>query len=183
MAWFLQQRKDRSGRSVLFKEKTAYEIRDERWRYYDFTPQQVGNWTGEWFDYPDISASNQFLFITTNSFNMSNQFRRAVTLRLPLNQLQNYAALNYLFFDVTNVGSLRPVQGARDVMHIGTHLNTGTLRVFVWPDAGGNIQFKDFAVDAWVRGGASCPGPDGNDWLGFVDGRITAAWASGARQG
>jgi len=68
-------------------------------------------------------------------------------------------------------------------MHIGSHLNLGALRVFAWKDGVGTFQTKDFTVQPWVRGGAASPGPDGRDWLGFVDGRITAAWNSGTTQG
>ncbi len=153
------------------------------WRYYDFTPQGVGNWSQEWFDYPDIAASSGSLFISTNCFSQANQFRRSVALRLSLDELRSYAPLNYRYFDRTEVGSLRLTQGAANTMYIGTHLNLGALRVFSWIDGDANYQTKDFSIQPWVRGGASSPGPDGRDWLGFVDGRITAAWAAGPSQG
>jgi V8-like Glu-specific endopeptidase len=183
MIWFLQHVKDATGNTVRLAVAHGADIAAERWRYYDFTPQGVGNWSQEWFDYPDIAASSQNLFITTNSFNMSNQFQRAVVLRIPLNELQTYSALNYHFFNRTDIGSLRLTQGAAGTMYIGGHANTSSLRVYSWPDAVTNIATKNFTVDAWNRGGAAAPGPDGRDWLGFVDGRITGAWASGDSQG
>jgi len=183
MVWFLQHVKDATGNTVRLAVAQGDDIRQERWRYYDFTPQGVGNWSQEWFDYPDVAASAGSLFVTTNCFNMSDRFTRSVVLRFSLDELSRYAALNYQHFNRTDVGSLRLVQGASNVMYIGTHANVGTLRVFAWADGSGSYQNKDFRVDAWVAGGATGPGPDGNDWLGFVDGRVTAGWATGANQG
>lgn len=183
LVWFLQHSKDATGNTVRLAVAAGNDIAQERWRYYDFTPQAVGNWAQEWFDYPDLAASSQFLFITTNSFSLSDQFKRSVALRIPLQELSTYAAINYRVFHQTGVGSLRPTQGPGDTMYIGSHLNTGTLRVFGWSDAATTVQTKSFNVQPWVRGGASAPGEDGNDWLGAVDGRITAAWSTGNQQG
>ena len=183
MVWFLQYSKNSTGNTVRVAVAHGVDIAAERWRYYDFTPQGVGNWTGEWFDYPDLGVSDGSLFITTNCFNMSSQFQRSVALRLSLDQLKNYAALDYQYFDRSDVGSLRLAQGQGNTMYIGSHLNLGALRVFAWTDGNNNYQNKDFTIQSWVRGGATSPGPDGRDWLGYVDGRITAAWNSGNRQG
>lgn len=68
-------------------------------------------------------------------------------------------------------------------MHLGAHASTASLRVFAWPDSSTSVQDKTFSVHPWIRGGAAARCPDGRDWLGFVDGRITAAWQAGSRQG
>ncbi len=182
MVWFLQYRKDSTGNTVRLAVAHGSDIADERWRYYDFTPQNVGDWSQEWFDYPDLAASQGNLFITTNCFSLADQFRRSVAIRLSLDELRNYAALSYRYFDRTDVGSLRPTQGAGATMYLGSHLNLGALKVFSWSDGSNTYQNKDFTIQPWISGGASCPGPDGRDWLGFVDGRITAAAAHGSNQ-
>ncbi len=183
MVWFLQHGKDTTGNTVRLAVAKGADIAAERWRFYDFTPQSVGNWTGEWFDYPDLAYSNQHLFVTTNSFTLADAFARSVAMRIPLNELANYAALNYRHFNRTDVGSLRPTQGTGNTMYIGTHANTASIRMYAWADGSNDIQTKNFAVQSWVRGGASAPCPDGRDWLGSVDGRITAAWSAGDTQG
>ena len=183
MVWYLQYSNDATGNTVRIAVASGDDIRNEAWRYYDFTPQEVGGWSGEWFDYPDISHSNQFLFLTTNCFSSTDQFRRSVMLRLPLDELRSYSALNYRYLDRTDVGSLRPTQNAGDTMYVGAHRSTGRIRVYRWADNDTSVQNKEFDVQPWVRGGARAPGPDGRDWLGFSDGRITAAWSQGRTQG
>jgi V8-like Glu-specific endopeptidase len=180
MIWFLQYVNDGNGNLVRIAVASGADIANERWRYYDFTPQNVGNWTGEWFDYPDLAYSNSHLFVTTNCFTTAaSSFTRAVCLRIPLEQLRTYGALNYHYFDRTDVGSLRPTQGAGNTMYIGTHESLNSLRVYQWDDASTNIQQKSFGVRQWVRGYTS---PTTQlQWLNNIDGRITGAWANGSR--
>lgn len=183
MVWFLQYGKDTTGNTVRLAVAAGADIAAERWRFYDFTPQDVGSWANEWFDYPDLAHSDQHLFVTTNCFTLTNSFARSVCLRIPLSELATYAALNYRYFDLTDLGSLRPAQGARGTMYIGAHESTASIRVYSWADAATNVPSKSFAVQSWVRGGAAAACPDGRDWLGFVDGRITGAWTAGSAQG
>lgn len=181
MVWFLQYVNDGNGNLVRIAVASGADIAAERWRYYDFTPQNVGNWTGEWFDYPDLAYSNSHLFVTTNCFTNANAFARAVCFRIPLEQLRTYGALNYHYFARTDVGSLRPTQGAANTMYIGTHESLNKLRVYQWDDASTNIQQKSFSVRQWVRGYTA---PSSQlAWLNNIDGRITGAWANGNRLG
>lgn len=181
MVWFLQYVNEGTGNLVRLAVASGADIASERWRYYDFTPQNVGNWTGEWFDYPDLGHSNSHLFVTTNSFTPANAFARAVCMRIPLEQLRTYAALNYHYFDRADVGSLRPTQGAADTMYIGTHESVNSIRVYQWGDAATTIQQKSFSVRQWVRGYTSSTSQI--QWLNNIDGRITGAWVNGNRPG
>jgi V8-like Glu-specific endopeptidase len=182
MVWFLQHGRNNTGNTIRLAVAKGNDITNERWRVYDFTPQSVGDWQGEWFDYADLAYSNQHLFLTTNSFDFSDRFKRSVAIRIPLAQLASYASINYRHLSRTDVGSLRPTQLSGDAMYIGTHANAGAIRVIRWRDAETTTQTKNFNVQTWSRG-CSAPGPDGRDWLGAVDGRITGAWAAGGRQG
>lgn len=145
--------------------------------YHDFRPGGFNPaWAGEWFDYNSAALSNEYLYITSNVFDgATNVWRRAVVMRLPLNELATGAALAFSYFATTTNGSLRCTQGARDVMYFGSHNSLTSLRLFKWPE-NGNITNTDVAVTPWMGGTYNAPGPDGNNWLSRCDPRITGAW-------
>lgn len=180
MIWFLQYVKDANGNTVRVAVAKGNDIPTQQWRFYSFTPQNVGGWNNEWFDYPELAVSAEFLYITINTFTtQTNSFTRAVILRLPLNELAAYQGFNYRYFDTDQNFSLRPTHGAIGTMYFGSHVTTNTIRVFTWLESSTSISSDDVAVDVWSSGARVAPGPDGRDWLGRVDSRITAAWASG----
>ena len=179
MFWFLQHVKDGTGNTGRLAVAQGDDIRNQQWRYYDFTPKGVGDWDNEWFDYPDLAVGEKYLYITTNVFSTSPvQFTRTVILRLPLDKLAAYEPFSYNYFDTTQNGSLRPTQGASDTMYFGTHVNRDTLRVFSWPENSDTISSDDVTVDIWSNAVRVAPGPDGRDWLGRIGPRVTAAWRS-----
>ncbi len=184
MIWFLQYVNNATGNTGRIAVAHGADIPAQNWRIYDFTPQGVGGWTGEWFDFPDLAVSGNFLYVTTNLFTTSTDtFTRAVILRLPLQQLADYAALDLNFFESTNDFSLRPTQGAAGVMYFANHVSLSSLRVFTWDEANPSLTSRNVGVQAWSNATRSAPGPDNRDWLGRVDARITAAWRSGGRIG
>lgn len=179
MCWFLQYIKDNTGNTARLAVAKGADITNQRWRYYDFTPQNVGNWQNEWFDYPDLAYSDSSLYITTNAFSISGGFTRTVALRLPLARLAAYQGFSYSYYDTNQVGSLRATQGASKTMYLAAHRNLSTLRVLTWPEGSNTIQLTDVGVRSWSDSTRVAPAPDGNDWLGRADGRITAASVTG----
>jgi hypothetical protein len=183
MIWFLQYIEAGGANTARVAVAQGADIAAEQWRYYDFTPQGVGNWANEWFDYPDLATGDDFLYVTTNAFSPAGSFTRAVVLRLPLADLAAYQGFTYNFFDTTQFGSLRPTLGATDTMYFGTHLSLAAMHIFTWPENSTTISATDVPVEPWSNGARSAPGPDGRDWLGRVDRRVTGAWASGGQIG
>ncbi len=180
MVWYLQYVQDGSGNTGRLAVAQGADIAAQQWRYYDFTPQNVGNWGNEWFDYPELAVGDGFLYVTTNVFSTPPfNFTRALILRLPLDKLAAYQGFTYNYFDTNQNGSLRPTHGATDTMYFGSHVATNMLRVFTWPESSTTITSDDVAVQVWSNATRVAPGPDGRDWLGRVDPRITAAWRSG----
>jgi len=177
MIWLLQYSADATGNILRVAVATGNDIPAQNWRYYDFSPKSVGNWSGEWFDYPDLSLSSKYLYVSSNAFGVNNgPFKRAMMLRLPLDKLKAYAALNYNYYNTTTYGGLRGVQGATGTMYFAAHKNVSTLTVFSWPESSTTVTPKDVTVQTWDRTTCIAPGPDGRDFLGFADSRITAAW-------
>ena len=178
MAWFLQYISDANGENTIrLAVAHGADIPTQQWRYYDFTPQGIGGWNNEWFDYPDLAVGNDNLYITTNAFSAAGSFTRSVILRIPLSELAAYQSLNLDSWDTTQHGSLRLSQGAGTTMYFASHNNAGSLRVFSWPEANTNITFDDVAVTVWPISGAR-PG-----WTGRSDPRITAGWLSNGELG
>jgi hypothetical protein len=184
MFWYLQYVQDGTGNTGRLAVAQGPDIATQQWRFYDFTPRGVGNWSNEWFDFPALAVGEKYLYITTNVFSTPPfQFTRAVILRLPLDKLAAYQGFTFDYFDTTQDGSLRPTPGAADTMYFGTHVNPSTIRVFSWPENGTTVSSNDVAVEVWSNAPRVAPGPDGRDWLGRADPRMTAAWLSGEEIG
>jgi hypothetical protein len=180
MIWFLQYVEDGDGNTVRVAVAKGNDIATQQWQFYDFSPQGIGGWNEEWFDYPDLAVSDDFLYVTTNTFSTPPySFTRAVILRLPLAELSAYQPLNFDYFETNQGFSFRPTQGATGTMYFGSNVSTNSVRVYTWPESSNTISVDDVAVQVWNNVTRVAPGPDGRDWLGRVDQRISGAWASG----
>jgi hypothetical protein len=196
MIWLLQysrwagQRPNQSSTENIHRLAVAAgdDIRAQRWRFYDLRPAVIGASSNEWFDYPDLAVSNDFLYLTTNAFETggNTRFTRSIVARMPLRQLRNYEPVQVEFVAPPDAGTLKLARGAASTMYFATHVRAGSaqyVRAYSWPDATNAIQFDDVLVQRWNPGASAAPGPDGNDWLGRRDGRITAAWFVNNRLG
>jgi hypothetical protein len=175
--WLLQYIRGSDGTNVFrLAVKRGASLNNNSWYWWDFSPPGVNrDWTGLWFDYPDMALSTNHLWVTFNAFSGSS-WRRAVVFKFPLDTLASGASLGYGWWSTTDNGSLRLTQGAGDTMYWGSHTSTSQLRLFRWEDGGNNISFWNIGVNAWSAGGYTANGPDGRNWLGRCDSRITAAW-------
>ncbi|MGZ5397003.1 MAG: hypothetical protein ACXWEI_16615 [Mycobacterium sp.] len=154
------------------------------WYWWDISPATLnGQWTNVWFDYPDAALTNDHLWLTFNVFNASDQWQRAAVMKFPLATIANAGTLVFNAWTTTQNGSIRLTQGAGQTMYFGSHINTSTLRVFRWEDAGNSINWWDVNVAAWTSGNFTSLAPNGVDWLGRVDARITGAWVAQNRIG
>ena len=184
MIWYLQYINDSNGNTGRIAVAQGSDITSQQWRIYDLTPQSVGGWNQEWFDYPAITVSDDFLYFTTNLFTTTtNSYTRTLGMRIPLAELAAYQPLSLDFFDTNTAFSLRPTRGAVGTMHFGSTISNTTLRVLTWPENSLSISVDDVAIQFFSNAQRVAPGPDGRDWLGRVDQRITGAWKSGNQLG
>jgi hypothetical protein len=154
------------------------------WRWWDFSPGALNPaWKTLWFDYPDIAESDGAIWLTSNVYDSSDAWKRAVVLKLSTPSMVAGGTLSYRSWSTTRHGSLRLVQGARDAMYFGSQNGTSGLRVFEWKDASANVAYWDVAVTQWSDGPFSSRGPGGVEWLSRCDDRITGAWLAGRRLG
>ncbi len=175
--WLLQYVRDDAGANVLrVAVKKAGTMDTDAWWWWDFAPATTNSsWAGEWFDFPDLELSANCLYVTTNSF-AGEAWRRSVVFRLPLQALADRSPLQYRYWNTTQYFALRCVRGASSVMHFAALNPPGRVRLYSWPEANAGPTARNVSVSAWSGGQYSAPGPDGTNWLGRCDDRITAAW-------
>lgn len=146
---------------------------------YTTTPTDVDpTWTNQWWDYPHLSVSDNYLYITTNVFNAANAFVRMVLLRWPLEALQTCSAFTYSYWTSTSGWAWTPVQGATTTMYLGDHISTSVFRVYRQPEDEATLYWVDRDIPAWtttVRDG-TCTVLGGSNPCARADHRITAGW-------
>ena len=140
------------------------------------------DWSDEWFDYNHAALSNNYLYLGTNVFSVSNdKWTRSVIMKISIEDLKGKDVVFIEFVNTTFDGSLRCTLGAKDTMHILARNKRSRIRVYSWPETLGNdkkISGQDIEVRPWQEGDYSAIGPDGKNWLCRCDGRITGAWVS-----
>ncbi len=179
-AWLLQYRRNNAGVNV---QRLAIKLGDTLnnnagWYWWDFSPGDLrDDWADFWFDYPDLAISDDFLYFTSNVFE-NRSFRGAAVVRISLDDLITKAGFSYRHFTTTANGSLRLTQGAGPVMYWFSHEDRDTVRLFEWAENSNQINWYDRNISQF--NGATpytpAPGPDGRDWMGFMDWRHTGAW-------
>ena len=181
--WLLQYIKSGSGAGdtggfrIAVYDNTRGVISGSGWHSYTFHPSQVGGpATGEWFDYPHLAVSSNFLYIAINVFTTTTDtWTRTVMIRLPLHQLRAGVAVPITYLSWTSNFNFTPVQGAKDVMYWASQLSGTTMTIFRWPDDSGSVSTFNRTVTAWTAGGLHlCPSSDGNDFCQRSDNRINA---------
>jgi hypothetical protein len=150
------------------------------WTFWDVKPTDINPaWTGLWFDYPDMAESTDHLYISSNVFDSSDTWQRAVVLRFPLADLVAGGALSRQSWTTTQVASPRFAIGSTDTMWFASHGSSSTdLTIFSWPDDSPSVSEWDVSIGAWNESGYSSKGPGNAEWLSRADGRITGAWRS-----
>src|SRR6266542_1900725 len=134
--WLLQYVRDDAGTNVLrVAAKKAGTMDTDAWWWWDFAPATTNSaWAGEWFDFPDLELSANYLYVTTNSF-AGEAWRRSVVFRLPLQALADRSPLQYRYWNTTQYFALRCVRGAGSVMHFAALNPPGRVRLYSWPEA------------------------------------------------
>lgn len=178
--WLLQYAKTTTGNTLRLAIKQGETLHDNDWFWWDLIPSQVNSqWQNEWFDYNHAALSDNFLYVVSNAFTITDdKWTRSVVFRLSLADLSQGTNLTIQFFQSTENFSLRCVNGARDVMYFGSNQVNGQLRLFRWPEQETTATLVDLTIAPWRGGRYSAPGPDNADWLSRCDPRITGAWLS-----
>jgi hypothetical protein len=196
LIWLLQYTTDTKGnvvRIAVESDGNGQEITGRFRTYYTFSPAALAGtetWPDLWFDYPAMTRSGEFLYLTLNAFNAGpdkvlgtkdDLFERSVMLRMPLSELAGLKKFKYRRFTTTDF-SLKPTFDGEHTLMAACHLNLRKLRVFSWPEDRTTLTSEDLEVQQWTgsRGESAAPSPEsegGHDWLGRSDPRVVAGWS------
>ncbi len=179
--WFLQYIKSGSGAGdkgsirIALWNSNVQNISNVGWYTYTYDPTDFGGAGGEWFDYPHIALSNDYLYIAINVFTTTtDQWTRTLMIRLPLREMRYQQAFAPVYFQSTNYFNFTPVQGAKDVMYFASQVNGNSMVLFRWPETAGVSLFGK-GITPYLAGGThNCPAVGGNDWCQRSDNRIGA---------
>jgi len=196
MVWLLQYANDQPDHKDSNMLRLAYAkgrdaIGREEWKYVDLHPGDFGQ-PGEWFDYPSISVSSKYVFITVNVFpGATNQSAEAMIWRIPLSEL----AAGSVTMPITAWSSsgtwpsastgrskfafgTRCTSGADLIMYCGSNL-ANAIRITTFDDdkdpESVDVSLADFT---YMGLDGTALSPDGSNWAGGGDSRILAAWVA-----
>lgn len=168
--WIQMYLPDASGNNAirLLVAKGPVQLANGTFSSWDLTPQQLGAPSGVFYDNPKVSSSDNFLYLEVSSYSATS-FVRSTVLRLALDDLAAGGALPYDYF---LPGRFSPgfTEGARGTMYFASHLTTGTLRLYSWPESVGSsgITNVDVPHHPYPRSlPYSCPrsgGSASSDW-------------------
>jgi hypothetical protein len=171
--WILQYVKDQSGSNVIRLAFTRDADFPGGWSFWEVSPKTLdASWTGVWFDYPDAALTAENLYVTFNVFNAAGQWKRAVVMRFPLATIARRGSLTVQHWSTTGAGSLRLTQGADCTMYWGSRTGLTEVTLFAWADGQTAVNTWKIPV-ARTNTTISSNAPNGVDWLGRADSRIT----------
>lgn len=149
--------------------------------YYDISAAVAGYGPGNWIDYPQLSCSDRWLYLSGNVFTASGGYAGSMVVRLGLAQMAlGVSAPAEAFVPISS--SPRCSYGLDDTMFIAGHLSTTSLRIHTWPDSGARTSV-DRTINTWYPGMTPQPGPDSVDFLQRCDNRITTGYHNVAEVG
>lgn len=160
------------------------------WTLYDISPTTLNSsWTSNVFDYPQISMSNKYLYISANRFsqwnltNGNSEFEGPVMMRIDQDLLtKGIASIPMEFMYATPPTEVfTPAKGANGTMYWATHISdevrNSTMRVYMWNDDSSVIQWTERNIPFWNQSNSfHCRSPDGFNWCEGSDTRITTGW-------
>lgn len=188
VVWISQYRRNATENTLRIAANRNATLADADWHWWDLVPTTVDpSFTNEWFDYNHVALSDNYLYIGTNMYatTQDEPWTRSLVLRLPLTDLAAGGKLAFDLIESTTHGSLRCTAGATDTMYIvAQSADLLGLHIWEWPERGVATE-ADVAVTTWVDGVNGYPSscPDGTEWLGRCDDRITGAWIRGTQLG
>lgn len=160
------------------------------WTFYDISPAILNSsWTDNVLDYPQISLSNRYLYISANRFSEWNltigfgEFEGPIMMRIDRDLLSKGTSNIPIEFMSARPPTevFTPVKGANDIMYWATHISddvrNSTMGVYMWGDDSSAIQWTDRSIPFWNQSNSFyCKSPDGFNWCEGSDTRITTGW-------
>lgn len=182
--WFMQHGADANGGAFRLAVASTSDILKDfssAWTYWDFRASDFGLGTDD-MDYPDLSFSDNYLFLSTDAMGTGGR----LVARLPLKDLAAGGGLGFQYTDPTKAKTAwgaHLVQGSADGALWAGHQDNSHLQLFSMPDAGSTYSSTIIPVATWPNGALASAGPNGNDWLQKDNSFPDFAVIGGARDG
>ncbi len=154
---------------------TPGQVASNSWSYTDITSDALG-YQGIFMDYPALAVGSDSVFLTFNGF-LPAGFVHSTAVRIPLTVLSGQTN-SVSSFNTNQAGTLHPAQSVGTDGYIVGHRNSSTLVVYRWPAGSGPSSFT-VAHASYNGRNYSSSTPDGFNWLGRVDDRVTGATVTG----
>jgi hypothetical protein len=145
------------------------------WHYYDLEA-----YPGYFYNFSDLTLSNDFLYITTNGFTSAGTWTDSFMFRWPLDPLLAGEDFSYIYFDPHHFG-LRAVHGATETIFWAAHNSTSQVGVYTLEEESETVYLSNINLsNPWYDNARVCQGPDGKNWCGGlgIAGRILTGWVS-----
>ncbi len=175
--WLLQYRVEGDGN--IFRVAVSSTGAPGTWTWWDTAPTDIdAGWSGLWFDYPDLIAGPDHLWVSFNLYRVSDSgWQRAVVMRYELAALAARGALERAAWSTERSGGLRFARGAGPTMWFTGHGDDAeTVHLFSWAAGDQHVDEFTATVTPWNETDYASIVPDGADWLARTDGRITGCW-------
>ncbi len=159
------------------------DLLNNTWYLYDWTPASFGYGNGWWLDFPDLTVSDNYLYLVTKVHPLEAdkdepKVPRNIIARFPLDPLSRGEGFEYSYAWVDLQG-VSCTDGATNVMYFGAHVSNSVLRVYSWPESSGVLNWTDVEHGPYNTGPMYAPSPDGLNFAGWADDWIWGAWRAG----
>jgi hypothetical protein len=146
------------------------------WCFWNWYPTNFNSsWTNQWWDYPHLALSNDYLYFTSNMF--ASSYTRSVLGRASLDTLRSCGSLSFTYWTTTG-GTWTPVQGARETMYLGRTSTSSTFSVWAQPESSTTLSGYNRTIPSWTTGGMICTLPNGNNPCARSDNRVQSGWVA-----
>ncbi len=140
-------------------------IANQNFSWFTIDPQANGGQAaGVWWDFPEMTTSNDHMWFTTNNQGGSG----SVMFRIELADIADGGTVGLDLFDLAD-RQVRLVQGATTVMYAAAHVDNSTQAVWRATATGTTANRVTRVIDTWQNGNSNAPGPDGQNWFSAVE--------------
>jgi hypothetical protein len=183
MFWYVQYARDGNGNNTILLAWSTSNAATQNnvWTYFTLNPQaDYGYGNGVWFDFPEVSVSNNYVYFSTDIIGASEN---ALVLKMHLDDATDGGGVSLSGY-FSEYAFQRPTHGAGGTMYVGVHKSMSEMRLYTWAEGDASPGSSvDRGVDAWLGGTYSAPSPDGTDYLNFGIPSLLAAWIADGKVG
>lgn len=181
--WYLQYTRDGNGNNAqrLAVARTMSDLLSNTWSFYDFRASDFGFNGAFWLDFPDLTLSDNFLWVTTRIFDNASPAasQGELLMRIPLDDLKAGGGIGFQFTVFPAGSPVRCVRGAGDTAFCAQQNLLDTLRIHRWAEASNQLAFDDVDHPELGNNAFACTGPGNRNFCQLADNRVLGA----SRQG